>query len=178
MPGPEGTRERVEERLVALEDAFSDFPVNQTTLAVAREVYERAAGRSEGGVVDAYVRVYDPRGDVLVVDGADGWGLPRCEPGPGERVVAGTERALRERTGVDCAVTGLARVTILGVRDGDDPERPPVYRLVAVFTAETDHEPPAVPAPGEPVPDGALAGGDHDGARWQVSLPDAALPPH
>lgn len=189
MSVAEGSRDRVEERLVALEEEYSGFPVNQTTLAVPREAYERTGERCQRGIVDAYVQLYNERDDVLLVENDGEWVVPHGEPKTSERVVAGTERAIRERTGVDCALTDLARVTILGVRDESDPERAPIYRLIAVFTAETDGEGTA-PTGGPAVTEepAAADGGDEaavegetvaaDGVRWHPTLPDSAVPPH
>ncbi|MFC7139486.1 NUDIX domain-containing protein [Halosimplex aquaticum] len=189
MSVAEGSRDRVEARLVALEEDYSGFPVNQTTLAVPREAYERAGERCQRGIVDAYVQLYNERDDVLLVENDGEWVVPHGEPRTDERVVAGTERAISERTGIDCALTDLSRVTILGVRDESDPERPPIYRLIAVFTAETlDEGSPAAeeaPAAGEMA--AADGGGDAaveretvvaDGVRWHPTLPDSAVPPH
>ncbi|WP_415380917.1 hypothetical protein [Halosimplex sp. TS25] len=189
MSVAEGSRDRVEERLVALEEDYSGFPVNQTTLAVPRKAYERTGERCQRGIVDAYVQLYNERDDVLLVENDGEWVVPHGEPRTNERVVAGTERAIRERTGIDCVLTGLARVTILGVRDESEPERSPIYRLIAVFTAETDSE--GSVATGTPVVTGepaAADGGDEaaaegestlaDGVRWHPTLPDSAVPPH
>lgn len=174
MSVAEGSRDRVEERLVALEEDYDGFPVNQTTLAVSREAYERASERCERGIVDAYVQLYNERDDVLLVEDDGEWVVPHGRPRTNERVVAGTERAIRDRTGVDCSLTDLSRVTILGVRDESDPERPPIYRLIAVFTAETDTEAVAVDGgeageAGEAVP---------EDVRWQSTLPESAVPSH
>ena len=170
MSAAEVTRDRVEERLGSLEDAYSGFPVNQTTVAVSRAAYERASQRSERGIVDAYVQLYNERDDVLLVEDDDEWVVPHAEPRTDERIVADTERAVREQTGVDCTLVDLTRVTILGVRDEGDPDHPPVYRMIAVFTAEADCEATA----SADLSDVAAA----DGVRWHPTLPDSAVPTH
>jgi len=170
MSVAEVTRDRVEERLAALEEDYSGFPVNQTTIAVSRAAYERASERCERGIVDAYVQLYNERDDVLLVEDDDEWVVPHAEPRTGKRVVADTERAVREHTGIDCTLVDLTRVTILGVRDEDDPDRPPVYRMIAVFTAEADRQAGASADPSE----AATA----DGVRWHPTLPDSAVPTH
>lgn len=164
-----GSRERVEQRLTALEETYSGFPVNQTTLAVSRNAYERVGQRCRDGTVDAYVRVFNDRGDVLLVERDGGWAVPRYEPRTDERVVEATERALSERTAVDCAVTDLERVTILGVRDEDDSDRRPMYRLVAVFTAEACRESPTEGGPRGRASDEqhAATAGDNR-VRWET----------
>jgi len=176
MSVAEVSRDRVEERLVALEEAYSGFPINQTTLAVPSDAYERASRRCERGIVDAYVQLYNDNEDVLLVDRDGEWVVPHGEPGTGERVVPGTEAAVREVTGVECSLTELSRVTILGVRDEDDPDRPPVYRLVAVFVAETDGDGAADDAPAPDGTDDGEAGPDD--VRWHPTLPESAVPSH
>ena len=170
MSVAEVTRERVEERLGALEEDYSGFPVNQTTIAVSRAAYERASERCEDGIVDAYVQLYNERDDVLLVEDDDEWVVPHGEPRTDERIVAGTERAVREQTGVECTLDDLSRVTILGVRDEDDPDRPPMYRMITVFSAETDCEAVASADPSEVA--------TTDGSRWHPTLPDSAVPTH
>lgn len=170
MSVAEGSRERVEDRLVALEEDYSGFPVNQTTLAVPRGTYERASERCERGVVDAHVQLYNAEDDVLLVEDDDEWMIPHIEPRASDRVVPGTERIIRERTGLDCGITGVKRVTILGIRDEDDPDRPSVYRLSAVFTAEGTREGESL---AEEVPVGAT-----EDIRWESTLPDSAVPSH
>jgi len=170
MSVAEGSRERVEERLVALEEAYSGFPVNQTTLAVPRGAYERASEKCERGIVDAYVQLYNDDEEVLLVEGDDDWVVPHGEPRASERVVPGTERIVQERTGVDCEVTDVRRVTILGIRDEDDPDRPPVYRLIAVFTAEETSE-------ADTLDEEPFVSTTED-IRWESTLPDSAVPSH
>ncbi|WP_123538791.1 NUDIX domain-containing protein [Halosimplex salinum] len=174
MSVTEASRDRVEDRLVALREDYSGFPINQTTVAVSRDAYERASERCRRGIVDAYVQLYNDAEDVLLVEHDGEWVVPRGKPRASERVVAGTERAIRDRTGVDCSLTGLERVTILGVRDEEDPERPPVYRLVAVFEAEADAESTA----SVPGPNGDGGASADDGVRWEATLPDSAVPSH
>lgn len=170
MSVAEGSRVRVEERLVALEEGYSGFPVNQTTLAVPRGAYERASEQCDRGLVDAYVQLYNDQEDVLLVEHDGEWVVPHGEPRASERVVPGTERIIRERTGVDCEITGVRRVTILGIRDEDDPDRPAVYRLIAVFTAQRIRD---VDSLTENQPLGAT-----DDIRWESTLPDSAVPSH
>ncbi|QPV63501.1 hypothetical protein I7X12_02375 [Halosimplex litoreum] len=206
MSVAEVSRDRVEERLVALEDEYSGFPINQTTLAVPSDAYERAGERCERGIVDAYVQVYNDSEDVLLVERDGEWVVPHGEPATDERVVSGTEAAIRAATGVRCSLTDLTRVTILGVRDEDDPDRPPVYRLIAVFVAETDGSDATARAAAAEVG----AGGTNDdategngrvdateavgttadptadetgdsppeGVRWHPTLPESAVPSH
>ncbi len=185
MSVAEVSRDRVEERLVALEDEYGGFPINQTTLAVPSDAYERAGERCERGIVDAYVQLYNDSDDVLLVERDGEWVVPHGEPATSERVVPGTEAAVREATGVGCSLTDLTRVTILGVRDEDHPDRPPVYRLVAVFVAEADESGSTDRVSAVDAAEGrgelrADAGDDRtpEGVRWHPTLPDSAVPMH
>lgn len=152
--------DRVADRLGALEEAYASFPVNQTTLSVSGDAYERVRERCADGLADVYVQVYNDDGEVLLVERDGGWVVPHAEPRRAERLERGTRRALAERTGVECRLTDLERATILGVRHEDDPEREPVYRLVAVFAA--------VRTAGTPAAD----------AAWWADVPESALPAH
>lgn len=152
------SRDRVEARLSSLEATYRSFPVNQTTLSVPGDAYELERGRCADGLVDAYVRVENDADEVLLVRNGDAWTLPRTEPSRDERLEAGTCRALQRSTGVACEVTDLTRATIVGVRDDDDPDRDPMYRLVTLFAA-------------------THAGGAPDaGVQWRPEVPEAALP--
>jgi len=156
----EVSRERVEQRLVSLDETFDSFPVNQTTLTVSPETYRQVRERTEQGLVDAYVQLYDDA-DRVLLDSADGEGVvPSVEPSPGETIVDGVCRAVDDLTGVDCSLTGLERVTILGVcrEDADDPD--PVYRLVVVFAGD------------------AVGGTPGSGFEWVDTVPESALPAH
>jgi hypothetical protein len=155
----EVSRERVEQRLVSLDEAFESFPVNQTTLTVAPETYRQVREQAQQGLVDAYVQLSNDAGQVLLGEG-DGGVDPVVEPSPGETLVDGVCRAIDDLTGVECTLTGLERVTILGVcrEDADEPD--PVYRLVVVFAGD------AV---------GGTAGTDFE---WVDAVPESALPAH
>lgn len=158
MPVAELSRDRVEERLEALEEDYASFSVNQTTLSVSPQAYERARERCFDGLADVYVTVYDDADDVLLVERDGEWVVPQARPRTSETLERGTRRAVADETGVECRVTDLDRVTILGVRDDEDQAREPVYRLVPVFAAER-------------------TGGSPDGdASWHSELPDASLP--
>ena len=158
MAVPDLSRDRVEERLGALEEGYASFTVNQTTLSVSPEAYERTRARSDAGLTDVYVQIYGEDGDVLLVEKDDGWVIPHVKPGLEESLELGTRRAVAADTGVECRITDLERVTILGVRDETDPERDPVYRLVTIFVGER------------------VSGSPGEAVAWHSSLPDAALP--
>jgi ADP-ribose pyrophosphatase YjhB (NUDIX family) len=154
------SRDVVEERLGALEEAYSSFTINQTTLGVSQETYDRARDRCTEGVADVYVKASDGDGDVLLVERDGEWVVPSVRPPVHDPLEVGVSREFAEATGVECQVTDLDRVTILGVCHEDDLDCETVYRLVAVFTAER------------------TGGSPNAGATWHSELPDSALPSH
>ena len=158
MPVAERSRERVQSRIATFEETYDSFPINQTTLSVSAAAYRRARERCHEGTVDAYVRIHGDSDDVLLVDGDDGAVVPNVVLGPEERLEAGARRAVSEATGVECSVTSLDRVTILGIRNDDDPDHDPVYRLVVVLTGSY--------VDGTPTAD----------AAWHPTLPETAVP--
>lgn len=160
MSAADLSEDRVADRLGVLEEGYASFPVNQTTLSVPTEAYERAQRRCAEGLADVYVQVYNDREEVLLVERENGWAVPHAEPRVEDRLEAGTRRILAQRTGVECRLTDVQRATIVGVRHETEPKRDPVYRLVAVFVAEHTG--------GTPV----------DRASWHSDLPESALPNH
>lgn len=160
MPAAELSRNRVEERLGALEEAYASFTVDQTTLSVSPAAYERARERCDRELEEVYVRVYNEDDDVLLVQGNGEWVVPRATPDADVPLERGACDALAEQTGVECRITGLERVTILGLRHEEDPDRAAVYRLVPVFVAER------------------TAGSPDANASWTAEEPDPAIPAH
>lgn len=158
MSAAELSRDRVEERLGALDAAYASFSVSQTTLSVSPAAYERVRERCRDGQTEAYVRVHDEDGDVLLVEADGEWTVPHATPGTDEGIERGTCAALAEATGVECRITDLERVTILGVCDEEAPERDAVYRLVPVFDAER------------------TGGAPTEGVAWHATVPDGARP--
>ena len=93
------SRDVVEERLGALEEAYASFAVNQTTLEVPAESYDRARDRCTEGLADVYVKVSDDAGDVLLVDRDRGWVVPSVRPPASDSLEIGVSRELAEETG-------------------------------------------------------------------------------
>lgn len=155
MEGDGTAADSVGEDIERLEDRFGSFPVNQTTLDVSEACYESARERAGAEELDVYVRVRNDDGEVLHVGGDEGGSVPQCVSGPNEPLSAAVTRTVRTETGVECAVDDVARVTITGVRDEDDPDAEAIYRLVALVDARHER-------------------GRARGAEWRPD--DAALP--
>lgn len=128
----ERSREAVEARLAALEEAYDAFPVNQSTLSLSPDRY--ASLREEfARPTDAYIEVHNDDQGVLHVRTEGGAELPSVRAAPEDSLERRLRRAVRERTGVECVVDELDRVTIAGIRDAANPDAETLYHLVVVF---------------------------------------------
>jgi hypothetical protein len=133
MVTPDRGRERVESVLEDLEQRYGSCPVNQSTVSVSEERYADVREAEPADRVGAYAAVHNDDAEVLHVSDGDGAELPGgrvpLDGALGGRVCQVVER----QTGVECTLDGLERVTIVGIRDADDPDRETVYRVVVVF---------------------------------------------
>lgn len=131
----ERSRVRVEDYLSDLERAYEDVPVNQRTLTVPSDQYERARREHEDRAVDTYVRIANEAGEVLrVTDGGEP-GLPGGVDYPDLKLEREIVARVAAETGVECTIDGLVDVTIAGISNADVPDDPVLYRLVVVFDA-------------------------------------------
>lgn len=127
------SRDCVEDLLAELEAEYGTFPVSQTTVSIPPGCYEETAREWEGTVGRADVHVYNDADEVLVRSDED-------EVRPlGSAVSSGGSiedraRSAVQSAGVQCRIDGLEAVTIAGVRDENDAEADPIYRLLALFT--------------------------------------------
>ncbi|MFC7056893.1 hypothetical protein [Halovenus salina] len=128
----EQSQETVEEYLSALEQSHQSFPVNQTTVAVSVDEYQRERERADAGSVDSYVKVENEEGQVLHLDEGD-LVLPSARTSEGniERVTAD---AVEESTGIVPRIEDIEQATILGIHDTDS-DHETVFRLAVVFKA-------------------------------------------
>jgi ADP-ribose pyrophosphatase YjhB (NUDIX family) len=149
--------EWVEELLDRLRADFEGFDVNQLSLSVPAPGYRRTIRRHEDDLVGARVRVANDDGHLLVVERDHGWGMPGGDVDATEPIARGARRRVRQETGVDCRVDGLVRATIAGVHNEDDPDAPPVYRLLTVLTATPEGGAPDTRAEWHPDPPDQLS---------------------
>jgi len=131
----ERSRARVEDVLSDLEGSYDSFPVNQTTLTLPEERYERARREYGEGAVDTYLRIANEDGEVLHVTDDGQAGLPGVVGQPDHAVECDLERRVERQTGVECSVDGLEEVTIAGLGNADAPDDPTYYRLLVVYEA-------------------------------------------
>lgn len=137
MGAAEQTGGAVESHLSTLEETYDSFAVNQRTVAVSSGQYEREQERSDCEI-ELHAKVENDDGEVLHLQ-EDGSGiLPSTLTTPDDSLEPTLQEAVQESTGIDCAITSISSVTILGVRDAAETDRDPVYRLAAVFEGEHD----------------------------------------
>jgi len=126
-----GSRESVGEYIDLLEGHYGSFSINQTTVTVPAEGYERAAERAAEGAIDAYVRVWNDEGEALHVRCEEAFPLDTDQARFEERI----RTCVRETDGVDARLDDVSRVTIAGIRNEDDQDAAAVYRLFVLFDA-------------------------------------------
>ena len=132
----EPSRDRVTETLDQLKERYSEFDVQQTSVGVPSDVYERAI---DGGVLDASVRVHNDAGEVLLTETDERWDTPRVRYDPDDQESdpeAELEAAVHAQTGVGCRVEDLLDVSIVAIHDEDDESRDPAYILEANFEGQ------------------------------------------
>jgi len=125
----------VEATLSELETAYGSFPVNQTTVAVSADRYERAREADKRGRIDLYATVQNGEGAILHVDGGSSRVLPGVSVERGTSLEPTLESAVREKTGVECRLDEVTEARIVGIRDRSRDDRETVYRLAVVFEA-------------------------------------------
>ncbi|UPV99441.1 NUDIX hydrolase [Halorussus gelatinilyticus] len=173
MTVAERSRRRVAEAVARLERDYAAFEVVEKTWHHPPEAYESVRDRFEAGTIGgAGVWTTDEEGGVLLVrhEGGTAWSDPGGKQEPGESLEAAARRETREESGVEVELTGLRQVHRVEIRDdggdagdGEEGNRPPVYRLIAIFDGE--------PVSGETRPrEGEIAE-----VRWWRERPDDLL---
>jgi sorbitol-specific phosphotransferase system component IIA len=134
---PERSRERVEDYIADLTEAYPSFPVNQTTVSIPGKEYADLweCEHGDGGFVDASIQVHDrdeERGVLHVAENAH-TDLPGVRVGLDDSLEHEMQTALREDFGLSCAIKFPKRATITGVRNAADPDCETLYHVVIVF---------------------------------------------
>ena len=151
------SRDHVEELLAELESDYDSFPVNQTTVSVSAEQYDRVVEQWRRGIARVDVHVHNDQNDVLLVEDDDDLTVPGEVVTEGDSLERRARRAVRQATGVECEVETIEEVTIAGVHNEADPDAEPAYRLVVLMSGRL--------ASGTAGPDG----------RWQADPPESQL---
>jgi isopentenyl diphosphate isomerase/L-lactate dehydrogenase-like FMN-dependent dehydrogenase len=130
----EQSRGTVESQLSVLEDAYDSFSINQRTVVVPTAQYERKHAASASNEVEIHTKVTNAESDVLHIQTDGTATLPSLTAPVGSDLEAKVRAAVVE-TGIECDVDGVAGATMLGIRDRNDAEREPLYRLAVLFEA-------------------------------------------
>lgn len=96
---------------------YDDVVRHGETFDLGADAFERARRRRDRWGVGAFVH-HD--GDVLLVRQDGRWYLPGGAREPGESLEAGARREVREETGVDVEITGLAAISEQTFRHGGE----------------------------------------------------------
>lgn len=138
MNEAERSEQWVTDQLDRLEEVYGSAPVHQLGWTVPPARYERAADADGIERAVAGVHVTNDADEVLLIrDGHDEWACPRGPVDPGESLEEGAKRNVREATGIDCSIDSVERITIVGIGDETDRERPQVYCLVVRFVGSS-----------------------------------------
>lgn len=127
----------VESQLSALEDSYDSFSINQRTVSVPTPQYEQKREGSKNPQIELYAKVTNDTSDVLYVDTDIHRVLPSTTASVDDGLEETVRETVKEKTGIECEVEGIAGVTILGIRDEDDTDRNPIYRLAVLFEADS-----------------------------------------
>ncbi len=140
------------------DEAYLEF---ERTRSVSRERFRTLAERirSSGAPYGAHTVVHRDSGELLLVrhEGVDMWVLPGGCVDAGESFHEAARRELDEEAGVSVAYDGLAMVTRVTVRHGDQG----TWGVLPVFEARAESTAPTVDDP-----DGEISE-----ARWFADLP-------
>ncbi|MFC6732028.1 MULTISPECIES: NUDIX hydrolase [unclassified Haladaptatus] len=132
------SREDVAELLSALSGRYGSVAVDQTTTALPPAAYEEARKRfADGKVACAGVWIEDDEGRVLLVnddDRTNRWAEPGGAIEADESLEAGAARWVEQTTGYRCRIDDVKRVSIVGIGDERNVDRPPVYQLQVLFS--------------------------------------------
>lgn len=128
------SREQIEDHIAGLETTYGSFPVNQTTISLSGEQYERVSSSHEE-CIDVYVEVENESNDILHVRQEGSVELPNASISADGAIEPQVRDVVRERTGVQCALDGIDCATIAGLRNAAAEETDTLYHLVVVFEA-------------------------------------------
>jgi ADP-ribose pyrophosphatase YjhB (NUDIX family) len=130
------SRRRVDAALERLEADYGPFEVHEDRYAVPTDRYEAIRERFEAGSIGyAGVWVTNDEGEVLLIDeaGREGWSEPTGKHRPDERLEETARREVREETGVESEITGVALAHVVEMVDAENPDRPSIVQLVLAF---------------------------------------------
>jgi hypothetical protein len=123
----------VESYIAMLEEAYSVFSINQTTVSASQDQYGQAREAAREDRVDVYAKVRNENSEVLHVQKEDTLALPSttiAAEGSLEYEVCST---VEDWAGIECSITGVEQATILGITNAEDDDCGTIYRLAVLF---------------------------------------------
>jgi len=121
--------------IAALEESYSSFSINQTSIAVSPAQYEQACEEAREDRIDLYAKVRNDDAEVLHVQKQDAVALPSTSTAVDRSLELAVCDAVAEVTGVECSITAVDRATIIGISNAEDDDCGTIYRLAIVFEA-------------------------------------------
>ena len=125
----------VESCIAALEESYSAFSVNQTTIEVSPAQYDQAREEAREDRIDLYAKVKNNQDEVLHIQQQDALALPSTSTAVDRSPELAVCEAVTEATGVECSITAVDRATIIGISNAEDADPGTIYRLAVVFEA-------------------------------------------
>jgi len=128
----------VESCIAMLEESYSSFSVNQTSIAVSTAQYEQAKEEARKDRLDLYAKVRNSDNEVLHVRTDGAVALPSTTTAGERSLEQAVCETVADRTGIECSITGVDRATILGISERGNEEADTIYRLAVLFEATQD----------------------------------------
>ena len=135
MGAVEQSSGEIESYLSSLEESYGSFSINQQTVTVSAEQYDREY--TENDSVEVYVKVENESQDILHLDEGGEPTLPSTTVPFGESLEPMVKSTVAQEAGVNCRIQTLETVTILGLHKSDSGDSETLYRLAMVFEAKT-----------------------------------------
>lgn len=132
----ERSRRQIDEKLAVLERKHGEFEVVEQQWTVSSEVYDATVERFEAGTVGgAGIWITNDDGEVLLVrhENEETWSDPGGKQEPGETLAETAHREVREESGVNAEITGILEAHVTEWVAENDPSRPTITRLIAIF---------------------------------------------
>lgn len=129
------SRERVTARLAQLRGVYDGFDIQQTTLSVDPEEFQRVCGEGNSTMY-ATVTVTDSEGRQLLIETPEGWRRPGTTLNVGDPIDQTVHDAVVEQTGIETRIEALSEAAIVAIDcvESDDA----TYQLRVEFTASPE----------------------------------------
>jgi hypothetical protein len=133
MAAVEQSTGAVESYLLALAESYDSFSINQRTVTVAPERYERE--HKKPCTVDVHAKVENEHAEVLHIEEEGASTLPSTTLGMEDSLEPAAKAAVSEQASITCTIIDIEAVTIFGVHNAEDSDCETLYRLAVLFEA-------------------------------------------